>query len=111
MIGLGIALDSSGHGEEAIAAFRRAVETNLDMAEARRDLAIALLRHNDFSEAAAELQQAISRHPDDPVTHYLAGQTFEIQGHTAEAHAEYERTLQLDPSHTLAREGLRRTAR
>ena len=55
------ALHSSGHLEEALAAFTRVIELRPDNAEAWHSLGVIHLQQDRFAEAASALREAVTR--------------------------------------------------
>lgn len=64
-VSLGTALSEAGQVEEAVAAFRRALEFDPENLPVRRDIGDNLLELERFSEAAAAYEGVLQREPDD----------------------------------------------
>jgi tetratricopeptide (TPR) repeat protein len=62
------------------------------LAEAQRDI-----DKNDFESAIAPLQKVLADQPDFAYAHFQMGYVFTALKRNAEARAEYERTISLDP--------------
>jgi tetratricopeptide (TPR) repeat protein len=108
---LGIALVATGKNDEAIALFRHAVEVDPGNAQARTNLALALYDRRDVDGAAQHARESVRLKPDDPATRDLLGRALAVQGKLAEARAQFERALQIDPAYEEAREDLKRMSR
>lgn len=107
---LGISLASTGKADQALPAFRRAVEIDPANASARQNLARALLNQGDLEGAAAQATQLL-RMREDAVGHDLLGRVLGSQGKIDEAVREFERALQIDPTYEQARQDLAVTRR
>ena len=103
---LGIALVSTGKDEDALVAFRRAVDVDPANGSSRRNLANALFDHGDIAEAAAQSLEVVKLRPDDPAASDLLGRVLAAQGQFDEAEVHFRRSLQLDPNYQDAREHL-----
>jgi tetratricopeptide (TPR) repeat protein len=55
-----------------------------------------------FEDAGSELKQLATSYPNEPGVHYLYG-AYLVQLHPNESVAEFERELEISPSHVLAR--------
>jgi len=127
---LGVALESSGQGEEAIADFDRAVSENPKDADSLYELAmihknaslkaIDQLREIDpdsfqlhrlmgaiyadderYAEAVKEYQAALAKHPDDASLHYAMGVAYWAENQLDPAQQEFTDALQQDPTNSL----------
>jgi len=101
-----IALASTGHAEEATRAFRRTVALNPADMNARRNLASHLFNLGEMDAAASEAIGILKMRPDNAAAHDLLGRVRGSEGRLAEARAEFERALQIDPHDAQAREDL-----
>jgi tetratricopeptide (TPR) repeat protein len=70
----GIASVASGGLDDAIGAFRLVAEADPRNPDAHRNLAAALLDHQDFHEAAAEAQRVLALRASDPVAREVLAQ-------------------------------------
>lgn len=96
---LGLALYKQGHGEEAIAEYRLAIE-QLDgkYAEAHYNLGIALLERKDYRGAEQEFRITLGQDGDFVDAHFNLAVTLEYQQRFKEAAEELERYLSLSPN-------------
>jgi tetratricopeptide (TPR) repeat protein len=88
------------HGQlnDAVAAFRRALEFNPSATPARLGLAKALLQLGQKTEALAALEPAAKTDPDDPSVHFLLAQIYRELGRTSEAAQEEAEFKRLKPT-------------
>jgi tetratricopeptide (TPR) repeat protein len=96
-----------GRESEAIAHFREAVRLRPDSADARYDLA-SVLAPNPATrqEAIAQLRAVVRLQPDNAAAHVNLGAALFQDGDVAQAIAETESALRLDPSLEQARSNL-----
>lgn len=69
------------------------------------------LRMHDAQAAEGDLTRAVTLRPEHANAHFARGLSFHVRGRKAEAVAEYQRTLALEPGHRGAREALARIDR
>jgi tetratricopeptide (TPR) repeat protein len=81
----------------AIAAARRALELNPDLAEAHTALANALVENLQFAEAEQEFKRAIALNPNYATAHQWYSECLQTQGRFKEALVEAKRAYELDP--------------
>lgn len=55
-----------------------------------------------YEDAESEFKQLVTKYPNEPGVHYLYG-AYLMQLHPSESVAEFERELEISPSHVLAR--------
>ena len=99
---LGLLLYSSGKSEEAKAAYREALRLDPDCNTARSNLATALQYEGKLDEAIAQfraLAKQLSAHGQDPLQ---PGNALWQQKKFAQALAEQEEALRLNPHHVDA---------
>ncbi len=77
-----------GRLEEAVAAFRHALEFDSSAPAVRVGMAKALLQLGRKTEALSILEPAAKTHPEDPAVHFLLAQVYRELGRTAEAAQE-----------------------
>lgn len=111
LINLGIAYASAHKTEEALAAFRRAVERDVSNRQARLNLTQMLLEAGRFEAAVSEARQLITLAPTAAIGYDLLGQALASQRNLPEARRAFEQALQVDPSYAPARENLARIGR
>lgn len=88
----------------AVLAARKALQLSVGELEAGLLLGYALLRDGQADEAVRTLTLTIAGHPESPMAHCLLGRARAAAGDRAEAVRCYNRALQLDPGHRVARE-------
>jgi tetratricopeptide (TPR) repeat protein len=98
---LGNTLVAQRRWDEAVAAYRKAIQLQPDHAEAYRNLGAALDAQNKPGEARAAYRKAIDRQTDCTEACNL-GNTLAAQGRWDEAAAAYHKAIALDPSSALA---------
>ena len=86
-----------GRTEDAVIAFRRAVELRRDWVEAHANLAAALKEQGDVDGLAAALWQSAALRPDDPATSCNLGLALLGQHKLDEAVAALSRAVALKP--------------
>jgi tetratricopeptide (TPR) repeat protein len=90
-------LTQKGKYEEAIVAWKKALELNPDEASVHLNLGVTLARLGRPDEAVVEYRKALEINPDDAETHYRFGMSLADMGKFDEAVAEYEKGLALRP--------------
>jgi tetratricopeptide (TPR) repeat protein len=95
---LGVALDSKGDLNGAIAEYQSALQLKPDDAKTHANLGLAPEKKGDSDGAVAELRTAKRLKPDDPWTIANLGIAFEKKGDVDEAIAEYQESLHLEPN-------------
>jgi tetratricopeptide (TPR) repeat protein len=103
---LAMARFRQGQLESAIEHFEVAIHHDPRLAPAYENLAILYIQQWDYPKAAHWLQIGLEILPDDPKLHYTLGVTLAEQGKLAQAKAELESALRLDPHHPEAAERL-----
>lgn len=81
---------------EELAALRRAVEQDLDDVGKRLRFAQALIAVGRIGPAMDQLEEALSRDPDNAEGHAYLGLCYQIRRRTDDAVAAYRRALELD---------------
>src|SRR5580692_12298156 len=71
--------------EAEIAEFRKATESDPNMADAFVNLGAAYMEKHDYGAAIAPLKRAVELSPDLPVAHQLLGYALLSQGYAAES--------------------------
>jgi tetratricopeptide (TPR) repeat protein len=106
---LGIALVRVGQAEDAVAAYRRAVELDPRNGAAHYNLADALYDLGRPEQAIAAYRRAIETHPPSATdSHNGLGLALEARGQVKEAMAEYRRAIARDPRSPFPRQNLGR---
>ena len=107
--GLGFALGRQRRNDEAVDAYRAAVEANESFAPAVNALADALARQGSYEEAAAWYRRSLERQPNAPRSNML-GLVLRRLGRDDAAAAQYRATLELDPGNAEALRNLKELA-
>jgi Flp pilus assembly protein TadD len=110
---LGVALGHAGRHEEAMGAYRRALELRPDYPEAQNNLGISLARLGQPQAAERAFRDALALRPDYPDALMNLGDVLQTLGRLPEAVVSYERGLSLNPAAPRAAYGqaLRRLGR
>jgi tetratricopeptide (TPR) repeat protein len=96
---LGRALAMSGHPDQAVPHFERALEINPEFAEAQSELGRLLAVEGQFDQAIPHLQKALAIKPDLVEAHYYLGASLYFSsGRTQEALAQWREALRVDPN-------------
>ena len=102
----GLALANAGRFDEAVALFRRVVESDPENWGARRNLTAALLDHHDVAGAETEARRAIAVNPLEADSYDLLGRALALQGKYDEAIVQLRKALTLAPDDAGIREDL-----
>jgi tetratricopeptide (TPR) repeat protein len=102
-------LGQRGFPNEAIAAFRNAIELKPDYADAYYNLGVALSDKGQYDEAIAANRKAIELKPDYTDAYYNLGIALFDKGQYDEAIAAYRKALELKPDYALAYNNLGNT--
>jgi tetratricopeptide (TPR) repeat protein len=84
----------------AIAAFEDALKLDNQNWEVHYNLALALLRKANRSQAVRELQTAIQQKPDSVSSHFALGSVLEDEKNLEEAEEQFRSALKIDPGFT-----------
>jgi cytochrome c-type biogenesis protein CcmH/NrfG len=101
---LGAAFTRTGRGRDATEQFETALRLDPANVNARYNLVFALAKSGDLTNAGKNLAQVVAAYPEDASLHNLWGELLEQQGKHAEAIAQFDEALRLDPSLAAARE-------
>ena len=82
---------------EAVAIYRKLVESNGEDAVARTYLGTALARAGNAQEAVQQLTEALRIAPENPETHYCLGVVLAVLGKDEEAIEHFRATIKGDP--------------
>jgi len=102
----GISLAGIGKPQEATRVFRRVVEISPTDANAHRNLAKAFLNDDQIDAADVEVNALLRLKADDAVGHDLKGRILASRGRLADARAQFEHAVRLDPHDEQARADL-----
>src|SRR5262249_19627881 len=95
---LGLTLDVLGRSDEAMTAYRRAIELDGKNANAHYNLAESFYDRGQMEQAVAEYHRAIEAEPAAGMhSHNKLGLVLEGRGQVQEAMAEYRRAIARDP--------------
>ena len=106
-LALGTLLARSGRLTEAGQHLQQAATNYRDRAVVLENLAIVNLKLGRSAEAMAQFRELLVAHPERPQTHYHLGVALYQAGEVADAARAFQRTLELRPDHSAARESLR----
>ena len=95
---IGVALLEQFKHKEAADAFKRALQLEPGLTLARINLGIALFNIPDLPAAQRELQAAATAAPNAPQPHYVLGLLAKLQNRPADAIAEFQKVLAIDPN-------------
>jgi tetratricopeptide (TPR) repeat protein len=104
--GLGVLELDSGHAEEAIAEFQKAIGLAPNSAPAHANLGRALAANREWDRALAELRLSLELDPGYAPAHYHLGVALARQGKPAEAIGQWREALKLDPASAEAHDAL-----
>ena len=111
-ITLGWALNRTNQAPEAIPHFETALRQHPDDAAAHSGLGVALVTIGHAREAIPHFEQVVRLVPDSAVAHYNLGLALlDGVGRPAEAAAQFEIALKLQPNYPDARDALERSRR
>jgi tetratricopeptide (TPR) repeat protein len=94
----GLTLEETGAPvEEAVAAYRKAIESDPNASGALVNLGTIAFRMRKLKEAAAYYARAMQADPSYPLAHFNVGNLFDEQGNFAEARNHYMEAIRLNP--------------
>jgi predicted Zn-dependent protease len=96
--GRALALAQLGQRDEALAAFKTALQLSPNNRLISRDLAIFYFNNNQYPEALQLLNGLSQRYPQDSVVLYYLGRIYEVQKKIDQALPLYEKAQQLNPT-------------
>jgi protein O-GlcNAc transferase len=100
---LGAALTRTGRGQEAIQQFETALQLDPGNINARYNLVFALAKSGQLAAAAGHMEKVVAAFPKDAGLHNLWGELLAQQGKNADAIAQFDQALALDPGLEAAR--------
>jgi tetratricopeptide (TPR) repeat protein len=108
-----LALSRENLGDPAAAEphYRRAIELDAELLEARNNLGLILLDRGDATGAEAELALFLEAQPDEAAAHYNYGLALDALGRRDAAREHFERALTLDSGDAAPLMGLADMAR
>jgi protein O-mannosyl-transferase len=107
LVDWGYALDCEGKPREAIEKLREATQKEFDP-QAWALLGMVYGKQRQVTEALDSLQRAQNMNPNFVMTYSIRGNVYESMGDFANARAQYQRALALDPDNEVVRESLAR---
>ncbi|KPJ54012.1 hypothetical protein AMJ39_02310 [candidate division TA06 bacterium DG_24] len=99
---LGVIFERLGSRDDAVAAYRRAVELGPEEADSRLRLADLLLREGLYEEGLQQLHQAANRHPRSSAVEVAMARAYLITGDIARGREAAARAIALDPASSEA---------
>jgi Flp pilus assembly protein TadD len=93
---------------EAEKEYRRSIELDPELAEARIGLGIVLHHASRYAEAVAEFDHALRLDEQNAFAHSYRGGCLLQIGRAAEAEEEFRRAVELDPALTYAKRALQK---
>ncbi len=97
---------AAGQIANSLRYFREGLRLDPNNVSARVDLARILGRARRWDESVVQLSEAVRRRPDDPGLVCLLGDAYAQSGKRQQARIQYERALDINPGHALARQRL-----
>ena len=97
----GVAL-AEGKGEEAVQQYERALQIDNANFDALRGLIDVYVGLKQFDQAHSRIDQAIGARPNSAGLHYLKSHIYGFQRNAEAAEASLKRTLEIDPTYSLA---------
>ncbi len=101
-----IQLAKSKQFDQAVPAWRKALELSPDDARAHNNLGVALTENGKIDEAIAEYRKSLELDAGSSQTHNNLGSALAEQGKMAEATALFQHALELDPDNPRAHNNL-----
>lgn len=99
----GLALEESGaHPQEALKAYRKAIEINPKASGALVNLGTISFRLKKFAEARAYYMRALDSDPTYPLAHFNLGNLYDEQGLLEDARKHYIEAIRLNPRYADA---------
>ncbi len=102
---LGQRARDTGNLQKAYEYFKAGADLNVN-AEPVTNLGALFLKVKQYPAAVAAFRQAVALKPEDAATHQNLGVAYTQAGMPAEARAEFEMTLKLDPTSEVAKQAL-----
>ncbi len=103
---LGLVLADRGKVDEAIAQYRKVLETRPLFVLARCTLGTALARKGRLDEAIAQYEKALEISPDSALAHNNLGLALAGRGHLDQAIAHCQKALRIEPDYAEAHNNL-----
>ena len=101
-LNLGLAYRKADRADDAVCAFRRALELNPKSYSANKELGEMLALGGDFEAAKPYYEKAVELSPDDPDAHYNLGACLVNTGESEKALEHFLKTIELDPQYADA---------
>ncbi len=106
---LGNTLHDQEKWDEAIAAYRKAIELDPKYALAHGNLGIALSHQEKLDEAIVVFRKAVEINPKRAIAHYNLGAALDNQNKRDEAIASFRKAFEIDPKHPKPKTALAKT--
>lgn len=87
------------HLKDSVPLFKKALALDGNMNAARLNLALVYESLGDLTDALTYANEAVSRQPKDPDTHYTLGRVEELAKHYDAAEDQFRQALALNPDH------------
>jgi Flp pilus assembly protein TadD len=100
---LGAAFTRTGRAQEAIQQFQIALQIDPGNVNARYNLVFALVKSGQLAAAAENMEQVVAAFPKDAGLHNLWGELLAREGKYAEAIAQFDLAIGIDPKLDVAR--------
>jgi len=104
---LGIALQASGQGDEALAVYQAGMKLDPKNPHYHSNAAVVLAQKGDYEAALAEAKLALKLNPKFAPASMNAGFVLQELNRLPEAAEMFERTLRLDPENAQVRDALK----
>jgi tetratricopeptide (TPR) repeat protein len=99
----GLALEESGAPiDQAVAAYRKAIESNPNAPGALVNLGTIAFRARKMKDAAAFYTRALAADPEYPLAHFNLGNLYDEQGELVDARKHYLEAVRLNPRYADA---------
>ena len=93
---LGASLHQRGRFDEAAQHYRRALELNPELREARINLGMLLMDSGALDESVTHFQEAVRQRPEYAVAYYYLGHAYSRQRKLSEALEQFRRSIEVD---------------
>ncbi|HEX4312135.1 MAG TPA: tetratricopeptide repeat protein [Acidobacteriaceae bacterium] len=94
---VGVALESTGNGQEAEQAFRQAIAAGPGSCDPRFNLASLDLKQSKFQDAEPQFRTMLAHCPNDVAAHNGLGIALAAEGNNSSAQSEFKSALALNP--------------
>jgi len=105
--GRGIAYESKGEVERAIADYNKAIALDPKFAKAYTNRGVAYRKKGESDRAIADFTKAIALNPKSAAAYYNRGYTYANKGEYDRAIADFRKALEINPSIQKAKKALK----